>query len=127
MLGNSRVTPTIAVTDLEKAKDFYENKLGLKLNPSMQDMDGVLYDAGEGTNLYIYLRTNPSKADHTLVSFRVDNIEKTIEDLSQKGVVFEHYDMPGLKTDDVGIATIGSAKSAWFKDPDENILSVLQV
>ena len=127
MLGDSRVTPTIAVTDLERAKDFYENKLGLKLDSSMSDMDGVLYNAGEGTNLYIYVRPNAPKADHTLASFKVNNIEEAINELSPKGVVFEHYDMPGLKTDNKGVATIGPAKSAWFKDPDGNILSLLQV
>jgi predicted enzyme related to lactoylglutathione lyase len=127
MLGNSRVTPTISVTDLERAKEFYENKIGLKLDPSMNDKDGVLYNAGEGTGIYIYLRSNPPKADHTLVSFKVKSIEESINELSHAGVVFEHYDMPGLKTDDKGIAVMGKAKSAWFKDPDGNILSILEM
>lgn len=127
MLTNSSVTSTLVTTDLEKTKDFYGNKLGLKEDPSMTDENGVLYQAGSGTSLYLYKRLNPPVADHTLVSFRVDNLEGEIAELSQKGIVFEHYDMPGLKTDDRGIATIGPAKSAWFKDPDGNILSLLQV
>ena len=127
MLTNSPITPTLVVTDLARARDFYENKLGLKPDPSMTDEMGVLYKAGNGTNLYLYKRSNPPTADHTLASFRVNDIDQVLVELFQKGVSFEHYDMPGLKTDEKGIAVIGSAKSAWFKDPDGNILAILQV
>lgn len=127
MLSDFPVTPTIAVTDLEKSRDFYENKLGLMPDPSMTDGMGVLYKAGNGTNLYLYKRPNAPIADHTLASFKVNNIEQVLGELSQKGISFEHYDKPGLKTDEKGIAVIGAAKSAWFKDPDGNILAVLQM
>ena len=127
MLGNSTITPTLVTTDLERTKDFYGNKLGLKEDPSMTDENGVLYQAGNGTSLYLYKRSNPPVADHTLASFRVSNLDEEIAALSQKGVSFEHYDMPGLKTDEKGIATMGPVKSAWFKDPDGNILSLLRV
>ncbi|HYM65236.1 MAG TPA: VOC family protein [Candidatus Sulfotelmatobacter sp.] len=129
MLNNSPVTPTIAVTDLKRAKDFYGGKLGLTEDSSMSDENGVLYNAGLGSKLYIYSRPNPPTADHTQVSFKVDNIDTSIDELSSKGVTFEHYDMPemGLKTDEKGVATLGKVKSAWFKDPDGNILSLLQV
>jgi len=127
MLVNSAVTPTVVTTDLERAKDFYGNKLGLKEDPSMTDENGVLYQAGKGTSFYVYKRTNPPVADHTLASFKVDNLEQEINELSGKGISFEHYDMPGLKTDEKGIAVMGPVRSAWFKDPDGNILSLLQV
>lgn len=127
MLTNSPVTPTLVVTDLARARDFYENKLGLKPDSTMTDEMGVLYIAGGGTGLYIYKRPNASTADNTLAAFKVDDLEKTIIELSQSGISFEHYDMPGLKTDEKGIATMGKVKSAWFKDPDNNILSILQV
>lgn len=127
MLTNSTVTTTVVATDLERAKDFYENKLGLKADPSMNDENGVLYQAGNGTSLYVYKRTNPPVADHTLASFKVANLEAEINELSQKGISFEHYDMPGLKTDERGIAVMGPVKSAWFKDPDGNILALLQM
>ncbi len=129
MLNNSPVTPTIAVTDLKRAKDFYEGKLGLTEDSSMSDDNGVLYNAGQGSKLYIYSRPNSPTADHTQVSFKVDNIETSIDELSSKGVAFEHYEIPemGLKTDEKGVATMGKIKSAWFKDPDGNILSLLQV
>jgi len=129
MLTNSPVTPTLAVTDLKRARDFYEGKLGLRPDASMTDEMGVLYNAGEGTNLYLYLRPNPSTADNTQVSFRVLDIEKSMDELLANGVSFEHYDMPemGLKTDEKGVAVMGKVKSAWFKDPDGNILSIMQV
>ncbi|OGH10686.1 MAG: hypothetical protein A3B38_04360 [Candidatus Levybacteria bacterium RIFCSPLOWO2_01_FULL_36_13] len=129
MLNNSPVNPTIAVTDLKRAKDFYGGKLGLTEDSSMTDDNGALYNAGQGTKLYIYSRSNPPTADHTQVSFKVDDIQASIDELSSKGVTFEHYDMPemGLKTDEKGIATMGKLKSAWFKDPDGNILSIMQV
>jgi len=127
MLTNSPATPTLVVTDLARAKDFYENKLGLKPDSSMTDEMGALYNAGAGTNLYIYQRPNPSTADNTQVSFRVNDIEKTIAELSGKGVTFEDYDMPGLKTNEKGIANLGKVKSAWFKDPNGNILGLVQV
>jgi catechol 2,3-dioxygenase-like lactoylglutathione lyase family enzyme len=127
MLTNSPVTPTLAITDLKRAKDFYEGKLGLTEDISMSDDNGVLYNAGQGSKLYIYSRPNPPTADNTQVSFKVDDIEKAMEELSGSGVSFEHYDMPGLKTNEKGIAEMGKIKSAWFKDPDGNILSLLQV
>lgn len=129
MLANSPVTPTLAVTDLEKSKDFYENKLGLSSDPKMTDENGILYKAGMGTMLYLYKRQSPSTADNTQVSFKVEDINNEIDELSGKGVVFEQYDMPemGLKTDEKGVATMGEIKSAWFKDPDGNILSLLEV
>lgn len=127
MLNNSLVSATIAVTDLKNAKDFYEGKLGLVPDASMTDDNGALYKAGAGTMLYIYSRPNAPTADNTQASFKVENIESEMAELSAKGVAFEHYDMPGLKTDDMGIAVMGNAKSAWFKDPDGNILSLLQV
>lgn len=124
MLNISAVYPTIPVTDLQKAKEFYENVLGL--GSPVITSEGVLYNVGQATKLYIYQR-EPSKADHTLASFRVDNIEQVMSELSQKGVTFEHYDLPGLKTDEKGIATMGELKAAWFKDPDGNILAISQL
>ena len=127
MLTNSPVTPTLVVTDLKRSRDFYENKLGFWADSSMTDDMGALLNAGAGTNLYLYLRSTPSTADNTQVSIRVEDIEKEMNELLGKGITFEHYDLPGLKTDEKGIATIGRVKSAWFKDPDGNILSILQV
>ena len=123
MLGNFKVAPTIPVTDLQRSKDFYVNKLGLTL--IKEEKAGVTFNAGEGTSLFIYKR-GPSKADHTLAAFTVDDVEKAVDGLTAKGVVFEQYDFPGLKTNEKGIAVMEDEgeKAAWFKDPDGNIIVI---
>lgn len=125
MLGNFSVSPTIPVTDLQRAKDFYTQKLGLVIEKELSA--GITFKAGNGTRLYIYKR-GPSKADHTLASFLVKDVEAAIDELVAKGVVFEQYDFPGLKTNTKGIAVMDKEgeKGAWFKDPDGNILAVGQ-
>ncbi len=125
MLINASVSPTIPVTDLQRAREFYERKLGfavIKVHPG-----GISFRAGNNTTFYIYKR-GPSKADHTLASFQVEDVEKTVDELTKQGIVFEHYDFPGLKTNEKGIAVLDSEgeKGAWFKDPDGNILAVGQ-
>jgi catechol 2,3-dioxygenase-like lactoylglutathione lyase family enzyme len=125
MLGDAPLAPTIPVTDLDKAKEFYVDKLGLKLQ--MEDpAGGLLLEAGDGTKLYVYKRA-PSKADHTLASFTVKDIYKTVDELNAKGIKMEHYGEP-FNTDDKGVAKFGETmKGAWFKDPDGNILSLDQM
>lgn len=123
MLNTADIYPTIPVTDLARAKDFYQNSLGL--TAIFQDEHGIMLKS-EKAQLYIYQR-GPSKADHTLAGFRVDDIDKAIDELIAKGVKFEHYDYPNLKTDEKGIATTPPVKAAWFKDPDGNILGITQM
>lgn len=125
MLKDYPVHATIPVTDLDRAKAFYEQKLGLI--PGDTTPEGQVYAAGQNTLLYIYKR-GPSKADHTLAGFTVDNIEQAVDELTGKGVAFEQYNIPGgLVTNEKGIATMGESKAAWFKDPDGNILGVVQM
>ncbi len=127
MLNESPVAPTIPVADIDRTIDFYENKLGLKKIEVETGEEAVMFEAGKGTMLYLYKR-DPSKADHTLASFNVDDIEKIVDELAAKGVAFEQYDMPnGIKTDERGIAAMGKTKAAWFKDPDGNILGIAQM
>ena len=122
MLNNFPIYPTIPVTDIEKAKQFYEDVLGLKAID--RTGEGVLFEAGKDTKIYIYKRT-PSKADHTLAGFSVEDIEKVVDQLLEKGVKFEQYNVKGwIETNEKGIAEMDGAKSAWFKDPDGNILAV---
>lgn len=120
MLSSSEVYPTIPVTDLNKAREFYEDKLGLKLLKESEA--GDMFQVGSGM-LFIYQR-GPSKADHTLASFKVDDLEEEMGKLSQNGIKFEHYDLPNIKTDERGVSEEGSMKVAWFKDPDGNILGI---
>ncbi len=126
MLTNSMVAPTLPVVDIKRARKFYEEKLGLKVvkeDPS----PGIMLQAGECTMLYIYQR-GVTKADHTVASFKVDNIEAEVKDLKKKGVKFEDYNMPemGIKTVN-GVATMDGMKAAWFKDTEGNILALNQM
>lgn len=121
MLINAPVHPTLPAVDLGRARKFYEEKLGLKVvgeDPS----PGVVFQAGGGTMLYVYQR-GATKADHTVASFVVDDVEATVKELKAKGIVFEEYDMPGFKTVD-SIFTMGELKGAWFKDTEGNVLAV---
>ena len=125
MLTNAKVQPTLPVVDLERAKKFYEGMLGLKVigeDPS----PGALLQTGEGTSLYLYQRA-ATKADHTVASFGVKDVEAIVRELKAKGVIFEDVDLPSFKTVD-GIATMatpaGEFKGAWFKDTEGNILAI---
>lgn len=123
MLSDFPVAPTIPVTDLQRAKKFYTEVLGLTVDK--ENPGGISFNAGGNSKLYIYKR-GPSKADHTLASFVVKNVEAEVDALTAKGVVFEQYDFPGLKTNAKGIAVLASEgeKGAWLKDPDGNILAI---
>lgn len=124
-LANAVVTATLTVTDLEKAKAFYTEKLGLTPSSEVVDdpMGGALFNASGGTTLYIYQGGVP-KATNTVAGFKVEDVMATVNELKAKGVEFESYDMPEIKTDENNIATFGSLQTAWFKDPDGNILAV---
>lgn len=123
-LAGRKVEPTIAVSDMARAKQFYEHKLGLTGARALPD-GGVRYESGDGTSVHIYPSPrNAGKTEATLAHWDVADAEATVRELTEQGVAFEQYDLPGLKTDERGIATLGSVKVAWFKDPDGNTLSV---
>jgi predicted enzyme related to lactoylglutathione lyase len=127
MLTNSPIRPTIPVVDLDRAKRFYETSLGLRPVPANNDnTSGIaIFECGNGTLMELYQR-GPSKADHTVATFEVSDIEEEVNMLRGKGVNFEDYDMPEIKTQN-GIATQGSIKAAWFKDSEGNILCIHQI
>lgn len=122
LLANAQVVPILPVEDVERAKKFYTQKLGLKLKGENKERGELYFHCGGGTELTMYKRAR-TVAEHTVAGFRVDDVEKTVEELRKEGVKFEDYDMPGLKTED-GIATWGDFKAAWFTDPEGNILVI---
>jgi catechol 2,3-dioxygenase-like lactoylglutathione lyase family enzyme len=122
MLTNAPIATTLPVVDMERAREFYEEKLGLK--PLQELPELMIYECGEGTKLGLYQR-EPTKADHTVASFMVEDVEAEVKELKQKGVPFEEYDTPTIKTVD-SIATLGQNKVAWFKDTEGNILAITQ-
>lgn len=120
MLANAPVTTILPVTDLARAREFYEGKLGLR--PAGARPDGkFLYACGGGAILALFPRASGTTADHTAMSFQVADIAAAVEALKQRGVVFSDYDLPGLKTVN-HVCLLGAEKAAWFNDPDGNIL-----
>ena len=122
VLNNSRVEAVVAARDLERATKFYQETLGLDL--VHEGEGGVLFEAGEGTRLLVYPRPQGEPAEQTVATWTVDDVETAVDDLTERGIEFEQYDMPNLKTDERGIATVGEMRGAWFKDSEGNILAV---
>jgi len=122
MLTNAPVTTLLPVKDLNRAREFYEKKLGLK--PLGLRQDGKFqFAGGSGGVIALFPKPEGTKAEHTVVSFQVKNIGKEIQELKQRGVVFENYDFPGLKTVD-HVCVLGAEKAAWFKDTEGNYLCI---
>ena len=111
------------VANLARARQFYEQKLGFQ--PAREEAGGVTYQFGERTACFMYPSPNAGTSKASQAFWRVDDVEREVTDLKARGVQFEEYDMPGLKTRN-GIATAGGAKTAWFKDTEGNILAVVQ-
>jgi catechol 2,3-dioxygenase-like lactoylglutathione lyase family enzyme len=123
MLGKSHAFSGFSVDDTQKAKEFYGRTLGLDVSES----DGMLtlHLAG-GADVLIYPKPNHSPATFTVLNFPVGDVDKAVADLKKRGIRFEVYDLPGLKTEETGIFRGGGPVIAWFKDPAGNILSVLE-
>jgi catechol 2,3-dioxygenase-like lactoylglutathione lyase family enzyme len=114
-----------SVDDLQKAKAFYRDKLDLDVKEgAMGNLDLAI---GNDKSVFIYPKPNHVPATYTVLNFKVDNIEKAVDDLTAKGVVFEQYE-GDIKTNAKGIfrGNRGPAGIAWFKDPAGNILSVIE-
>jgi len=122
MLGKADAVPMVAVKDLDRARRFYEDTLGLK--PKDEWGEGVTLESGDTLiNLYRSEFAGTNKA--TALTFEVDDIDKEVKELKEKGIFFEHYDLPGLQQKgDLYVAE--GFKTAWFKDPDGNILSLAE-
>lgn len=123
MLGDKEVCGVIAVKDIAKAKQFYTETLGLKVDK--EDAGGILLSSGNSSKLFIYPSEFAGTNKATAVAWNVDNVEEIVEALKGKGISFEHYDsLPGVKLEG-DIHVMGPAKAVWFKDPDGNILNVV--
>jgi catechol-2,3-dioxygenase len=121
-LSDRRVEALLAVSDLDRAKHFYEFQLGLV--PGEVDEDSVRYPCADGTAVLVYLQpANAGKSPATLAGWDVDDLDQTMAELASRGVVFEQYDQPGLKTDERGVFDAGRFRAAWIKDPDGNTIA----
>jgi catechol 2,3-dioxygenase-like lactoylglutathione lyase family enzyme len=124
MLGEARIGANVPVSNLDEAIAFYEGKLGLTLFERGAGQPYARFSGAGETKLGIYESGTAGKARHTLASFVVDDVRAVVDALRRNGVVFEEYDMPGMKTEE-GVATMGDTRAAWLKDPDGNILEIV--
>jgi catechol 2,3-dioxygenase-like lactoylglutathione lyase family enzyme len=130
MLTNGRVATRLPTQDLERARAFYAEKLGLE---PVEEREGGLRYVGATGEFALFESAGTASGDHTQMGWEVDDIEATVRELRARGVVFEEYDLPGLRTVD-GIADIegnypskGSGeRGAWFRDSEGNLLAIGQ-
>jgi catechol 2,3-dioxygenase-like lactoylglutathione lyase family enzyme len=121
MFRNTKAFSGFSVNDLEKARQFYSEILGLEVTENM----GLELHIAGGNRIFVYPKSNHIPATFTILNFPVDDVEQAVDELTARGVTFEKYEEP-IKTDEKGIFREGGPKIAWFKDPAGNILSVLQ-
>jgi len=124
MLNNSEAVATIGVKKIDNAKKFYEDVLGFETVPGDQEhQDVAVYDSG-GSKLFVYQSDYAGTNKATAATWVVDDVDDTVKKLKGRGVNFEHYDFPEAKLEgDVHVS--GKMRAAWFKDPDGNILAIV--
>lgn len=124
MLKDSKeVHATLPAQDMSRARGFYEGKLGLTPTAEMPD-GSVWYGVGASRFLVFPTRGKPS-GDHTQVGFEVDDIQGEVDGLKKTGIRFEEYDLPGFKSEG-GIVDVAGSRAAWFKDPEGNLLALIE-
>src|SRR5258706_15655534 len=123
MLQKSPMYSYIPAKGVKGARQFYEQKLGLK--PKQETAGGVVYEFAEHTACFLYPTPNAGTSRASQAFWQVGDIEREVAELKARGVKFEEYDMPGMKTEN-GIVTAGSARSAWVKDSEGNIMALIQ-
>jgi predicted enzyme related to lactoylglutathione lyase len=122
MLRAAPIRAYLPVSDLSRARNFYEKTLGLA--PKEEYAGGVIYECG-GAEVFMYPTKNAGTSKASQAFWQVEDVEAEVAELKARGVVFEEYDMPGIRMKN-SIATGGGAKTAWFKDTEGNILAVSQ-
>jgi predicted enzyme related to lactoylglutathione lyase len=123
MLQNSPMYAYIPARDVNRARKFYEGKLGLK--PKQEIAGGVVYEFGKGTAGFLYPTDNAGTSKASQAFWQVADIEREVAELKKRGVEFEEYDMPDMKPKN-SIYSGGGAKAAWFKDSEGNIMAIIQ-
>jgi predicted enzyme related to lactoylglutathione lyase len=123
MLQNAPMYSYIPAKDVARARRFYEDKVGLK--PKQEIAGGVVYEFGKGTACFLYPTQNAGTSKASQAYWQVQDIEREVAELKKRGVQFEEYDLPAMKTVN-SIFTGGGARAAWFKDSEGNILAVIQ-
>jgi catechol 2,3-dioxygenase-like lactoylglutathione lyase family enzyme len=123
MLKDMEIMAVLPAKDINRARDFYRDKLGLEPDQVIGE-ENLIYRCGKGTGFLLYQTDNAGSAKNTQLSWVCPDFDREVEDLRSRGVVFEDYDMPGLKTEN-GIASMDEfGKGAWFVDTEGNILNI---
>ena len=122
MLKDDNALATIAVRDLKRASDFYEGKLGFTRGPG-EEQQVITYVSGSSSFL-VYVSQFAGTNQATAITWTVEDVDGTVLALKEKGVTFEHYDFAGI-THDGDVHVMGKRRNAWLKDPDGNILSIV--
>jgi catechol 2,3-dioxygenase-like lactoylglutathione lyase family enzyme len=122
-LNDGRVGAAIAVTDMSRAVEFYEGKLGLRSSGDDPD-GGRTYQCGGGTTLHVFPSPLARASGATAAGWVVEDVEGTIDELNANGVTFEQYSDGPFATDEKGLARMGGRVGAWIKDPDGNVLAI---
>ena len=123
MLQNFPMHAYIPVKDIARARSFYERKLGFK--PKEEAEGGVIYEFAGHTACFLYPSPNAGTSKASQAFWQVDDVAREVAELKGRGVKFEEYNAPGMKTVD-SVLTAGGAKTAWFKDSEGNIMAVVQ-
>lgn len=123
MLGDVAPHTTIPASDLERAKRFYSETLGLEV---ARETPGGFWVRSGGREFLVFPSGGAGSSRSTVMGFAVDDIEREVADLRERGVTFEEYDTPNLKTEN-GIATTGPIRAAWFRDSEANIIGVVEI
>jgi predicted enzyme related to lactoylglutathione lyase len=108
---------------VKRAREFYEKKVGLVAKVEIGG--DVVYECGAGSWIYLYHSAGAGTSEASQAFWQVEDIEAEVRELRSRGVVFEEYDVPGMKTEN-GIATGGGARAAWFKDSEGNVMAIIQ-
>src|SRR5215210_4066120 len=125
MLNQAAIAAIVPVSNVETAIRFYGDTLGLRFEGRRADLPEnreAEFSAGDGA-LLVYESVGAGKSRHTVAGFRVDDIDAVVGGLRERGVTFEEYDLPDLRTEN-GIAPVGDVRAAWCKDPDGNIIAI---
>ena len=123
MLQKAPMYAYIPARDLARARQFYEQKVGL--TPKEEVAGGVVYEFAGNTACFLYPTPNAGTSRASQAFWDVEDLEREMAELKSRGVKFEEYDLPGTKTEN-GIATGGGARAAWFKDSEGNIMALIQ-
>ena len=123
MLQKFPLIAYIPARDVARARRFYEDRLGFK--PGQEVSDGVVYEFAGGTSCFLYPTPNAGTSQASQAFWQVDDVDKEMAELKARGVVFEHYDIPGERSPG-GAITAGGAKAAWFKDSEGNIMALIE-